>query len=380
MRKPLLFISLALFFSCSQSDTSDNPKSGNILENLSYAVDTVVVDPGEEIINLSMDLYYSDVSKDKKWLYHFDSENTHINAIDLENLSLDHTINFDKEGPDGVGSYISSIQALADENFLITTFRSSGIFNNQGKKVEDVTIKPNEYAGIEGEDEVELAYMLTSSEEQEYLFSLPGDFMVSGRDLLKLDKASKTGIAFDIPKLDLTAHFTLIKREGEFAEISMEDYFLEEFDKNLYISSSVTSEVYKYAFRTDSLSFYSFPQQIVPKKKTEFPIKEVSGDEEYKEQRNLVLSQITYSTLLRDKSRNLFFRIGSTVKASDVPEGKPSFEVYLIAFDDSMALVGETKIKNLKSIPSYPFFKDGKLYSYVNVEDELGFAVFTFNF
>ena len=45
-----------------------------------------------------------------------------------------------------------------------------------------------------------------------------------------------------------------------------------------------------------------------------------------------------------------------------------------------MDLLGETKINELKSVPSYPFFKDGKLYSYVNVEDELGFAVFTFDF
>ena len=31
-------------------------------------------------------------------------------------------------------------------------------------------------------------------------------------------------------------------------------------------------------------------------------------------------------------------------------------------------------------MPTHYFFKDGKLYSYVNAEDELGFAVFTFDF
>ena len=42
--------------------------------------------------------------------------------------------------------------------------------------------------------------------------------------------------------------------------------------------------------------------------------------------------------------------------------------------------IDTTKIENLKAEPRSYFWKDGKLYSYVNVEDELGFAVFTFNF
>jgi hypothetical protein len=43
-----------------------------------------------------------------------------------------------------------------------------------------------------------------------------------------------------------------------------------------------------------------------------------------------------------------------------------------------MELVGETLVNDLKSIPESAFFKDGKLWSYVNVDDELGFEVFTF--
>jgi hypothetical protein len=42
--------------------------------------------------------------------------------------------------------------------------------------------------------------------------------------------------------------------------------------------------------------------------------------------------------------------------------------------------LGEIYLPELKKVPDYPFFKDGKLWSYVNVDDELGFAVFTFDF
>ncbi|MBN3581616.1 DUF4221 family protein [Algoriphagus aestuarii] len=375
---PILF--LFVFASCGEKSNSESSEFVNILEDITFTVDTVVVDPGDEIINLSMGLYLSDISTDKKWLYQFDSENTTINAIDLNTLSLDHQLEFEKEGPDGVGTYVFSLQSLPNEQFMIAPFRSAGIFNNQGKKIEDVTPNPGQYSGIEEKDEVELSYLLTSSKDQKYLFSLPGDFLVSGRDLLKMNKETKTAKFIDIPELDLTEKFTLINRQGEYAEISMEEYFLEEIDKYLYISSSVTSDLYRYHLENDSLSFYSFPLKTTPKAKTEFPKTDVNSTQEYKEQKSIISSQITYSGLLWDEERKLFFRIGKIVMPSDIPDGKPTIEIYIIAFNTQMQLVGESKIDGLEDIIEYAFFKDGKLWSYVNVEDELGFAVFTFDF
>ena len=380
MKKLVPFSLLILIFSCSEKEGSESSESVNILKDITYSVDTVVVDPGEEIINLSMGLYLSDVSTDKKWLYQFDTENTIINAIDLNSLTLNHQIKFEKEGPDGVGTYVFNLQSLPNEHFMIAPFRSAGIFNNQGKKIEDITPKPGQYSGIEEQDDVELSYMLTSSKDQKYLFSLPGDFLVSGRDLLKINKETSTAKLIDIPELDMTEKFTLINRQGEYAEISMEEYFLEEFEKYLYISSSVTSDLYRYDLENDSLSFYSFPLKTVPRAKIEFPKTEVNSTQEYKEQKSKISSQITYSGLLWDEERKLFFRIGKIVIPSDIPDGSPSIENYLIAFDPQMQLVGESKIDGLEEIIEYPFFKDGKLWSYVNVVDELGFSVLTFDF
>ncbi len=81
-----------------------------------------------------------------------------------------------------------------------------------------------------------------------------------------------------------------------------------------------------------------------------------------------------------DETRELFFKIGSITTPSDTPGSPANIKVFLYAFDSKMKLVGETLIEGLNSLPEHPFFKDGKFWSYVNVEDELGFAVFTFNF
>ena len=52
---------------------------------------------------------------------------------------------------------------------------------------------------------------------------------------------------------------------------------------------------------------------------------------------------------------------------------------YLPLTNRSSSLVKRPSLK-LKAIPSDAFFKDGKLWSYVNVDDELGFAVMDFEF
>lgn len=51
-----------------------------------------------------------------------------------------------------------------------------------------------------------------------------------------------------------------------------------------------------------------------------------------------------------------------------------------MVFSQDLEFLGETKIEGLPSVPRDSFFKDGKLWSHVNVGDELGFAVMDFKF
>ena len=61
---------LALFavfaFSCAGEKESAENGSTNILADFSFSVDTVIIDPGEEIINLSQGIRRSALSENKK--------------------------------------------------------------------------------------------------------------------------------------------------------------------------------------------------------------------------------------------------------------------------------------------------------------------------
>ncbi|WP_439489336.1 DUF4221 family protein [Algoriphagus sp.] len=377
MKNLIPYLSLILLASCGEKSSSEKAESDNILDNLTYAVDTVVVDAGDELINLSMGLYYSDVSPDSKKLYQFSRNDHTLTIVDLDRLKIAKKIIFEKEGPNGIGASVSDFMALPEDKFMFSTFESAAIFDAQAVKLEEIKLKPDDFPEFDGED-YDLNFQLGISSNEQFLYALPGNFSATERDLALLDQSSNTAKMIDIPELDDTGKFTIILFSNGMGEVHLEKYFMEEYHEKLYLSSSVTSDLYRYDFQKDSLDFFSFPITVSPKKKTEYPKTEVSSKKEQQEESRKVQSQIAFKNLMWDESRKLFFRIGSITK-SDSPDMPAKTSVFLYAFDSDMKLVGETLINDLQHIPEYPFFKDGKLYSYVNVEDELGFSVFTFD-
>lgn len=119
--KHLLFFSLIiLFFSCSKPKTSENSHPKNILENLTFELDTIHIDPGNELIDLSGILLMEYDGADQ--LYVFQEKTAAIQEIDLLEKRLVNSFHFEREGPDGIGSFISNIQALPNKEFAIISY------------------------------------------------------------------------------------------------------------------------------------------------------------------------------------------------------------------------------------------------------------------
>ncbi|WP_194976759.1 hypothetical protein [Aquiflexum lacus] len=47
--------------------------------------------------------------------------------------------------------------------------------------------------------------------------------------------------------------------------------------------------------------------------------------------------------------------------------------------DEDFNLLGESDLSHLGSVPTFAFVKDGKIWYYVNVDDELGFVRMAFD-
>ncbi|SHO62117.1 DUF4221 family protein [Algoriphagus zhangzhouensis] len=383
MKKLLLLSSLAILAACSGKE-SENRESKNVLENFSFSVDTVVVDPGEEIINLAYGARLASTDESKTFYYLLDGNAGIVNKVNLDELKLVEMIPFEKEGPNGIGtSFHSSAIVLPGEEFLFTSFRNSGIFSKDGEKLKDLGLKPDEIEieGLDDNQKMNLNNQLTLTKNQITAFSLPSNFMQGTRKLVKIDLKESTGEVLSIPALDIIGKYNIILQSEEAVSVYAESINIQEIGDALYISGQTTNKIYKFNFSTDSLSLLEFDFSIVPNEK-EIPIQNtVSSQEEFDAQMDKALTQISFEKLIFDVSTNRFYRFGRIYEPKK--EGEERYtksKIFLFAFDDQLNLIGETEIPELDQVPTFPFFKDGKLWSYVNVEDELGFAVFTFNF
>ncbi|MHA7130420.1 DUF4221 family protein [Algoriphagus namhaensis] len=378
--KLLALVGAVLIFSCSEDKTSGENQTENILEGLTYTVDTVMVDSGEELLNLQWGLRLAVLNEGKNKIFLLNEVNTTLAEIDLDALKLAEIHQLEKEGPNGIGEYISDLSVLGGDRFMISSFRSSGIFNTSGEKLTDLNFSPKEIEGIESDDDMPMTNGLTINAEGTKAFALPGNFFEGTRDLAVVDVASKTGKLIDIPAMDIAGDFRIVLKSDEMMSVYVEEIDITPISDKIYITTSVSSDIYRYDPKLDSLELFSFTPTLFPSVKSGTVKNEVSSQEEFESEMKKLSTQVGFEKLLWDEESSRFYRFARKYYPREDEEAPRKVDVFLMAFDKDLNLIGEIQLDELKSVPSYPFFKDGKLWSYVNVEDELGFAVFTFDF
>ena len=342
----------------------------------------MVIDPSEEIINIKRGARFSTVSLDAQKYYYYDYDKTSIHEIDLETLKLTDVYPFSKEGPNSIGFNPPKIQPLSDERFL---FVSSGInvgtFNKKGEKEKSLKFNFREIEGLEEEGEGLITYNAQISENEKLLFALTRpDIVSSDVRLIILDPNTKIGKSLSLPEFIHTLNFKISLKTEKFFRGVGEAVNLNTLNDQLFITSTANSDTYIYDFQVDSLRLVEFPHQLVPNKKIAEVKNKVEDEAEFEAEWAKFKYQISFAEFLWDKERQQYFRFGYQLIPRDDPNLEDKSEVFLFAYDKDLNLIGESQLENVEYRFQSPFFKDGKLYSYVNVEDELGFAVFTFDF
>ncbi|MCC5936878.1 MAG: DUF4221 family protein [Lunatimonas sp.] len=100
MKNFTVICALFILLSCSENKSSSESDLGFLLSQ-----DTVMIDPKGGIINLRYGLTNPELSPDGKYLYHYTHGQAKFDKINLENFELEEMLQFEKEGPNGMGSY-----------------------------------------------------------------------------------------------------------------------------------------------------------------------------------------------------------------------------------------------------------------------------------
>jgi hypothetical protein len=380
MKKSPLYLGFLVLFSCGESEKV-KPGSNHIFENFSYTVDTLMIDTKDEIINLSRGLGISSLSQDRKYLYQFDDANTLINAINLETLLLEKQYPFEREGPNGIGPLIFKMQVIdRDQVFMGGYNFSYGLYTLEGEKIKDISLNRNDFEGLEELEDDALRSRPSLSKDGKYMISLPRDREGKKLELLAVDLEKKSGKVRKISAMEQALDYNLEFQIGNTIHYYGDAISVSFFEDGALISNAANNKIYFYNLELDSLTLVEYDFALVPNQKEKSIKREVSSLEEFRIEEGIVLTQITFGSLFYDQANKRFIRFGRIWGTRPTEDQKWKGEFFLFVFDQDLKLIGETKVEGIADIPISAFFKDGKLWSYVNVNDELGFAVFTFDF
>ncbi|OYX14052.1 MAG: hypothetical protein B7Z16_14930 [Algoriphagus sp. 32-45-6] len=342
-------------FSCGGA-SSEKAESGNILENLTFMVDTVMIDSKGKLFELRRGPHTSSVSEDGKYLYLFNSRTHQIQQINLDKLSWEKDLDFEVEGPNGISDMVLKTQILGNGTFLITAFNKLGIFSADGTKLKDLSISSLPIQT----DLQELEYSMVLSKDQNQLFSLPGVRFQGPRTFAKIDLQTYEIENFPIKEMDWIFELKV----GTANQVVFQEYMYLHETNNQILALSPSTSVKLHHRKTQFIGHIDIGPELAV----------------FEEEMRKYFMGMYFGPLIWQEDKQVYLRFGRKSNEIDESWQSTSSQVFMYAYDRDFNLIGEAELPKEIKYPRDFFFKDGKLWSYVNVADELGFAVMEFKF
>ena len=360
---------LVLTSACS---TEKSESSENFEFNLTQ--DTVVVDAGDGIIDLQYGLSYPELSNDGKYLFNYVFNQSKFDKINLETLTLEKTLQFEREGPNGMGSYIGGYSLNSEDQIMIWSYGLNAIFDQTGEKIKDLKLDkfgPEEIKGAESfpmrlvehpDDSSQIFGVFIKSEPREF-FIMKFDLEKETYQKISLSETEK----FDEFNMEFTGG-------GGFGIVPFPTVNAE----RIIITNSAFNEAYVYDMLLDSLYLIPWDSKLTGNKnETEMPS---SADaEEGMVFRRKFFESINFMDPKWDPISQQFIRMSyKNSYQEELDEyGEPKLlnsEVFLTVLDKNLKIIKETKLESYTKQPPRHFFLDNTIWLYENIDDELGFV------
>lgn len=368
----IVLAGLALLLSCTSRPDIIEQRS------FSYSIDTVKIDAKGEILYLQYDLYTSDYSDINGILYNFNDKTNELEQIDLKNLSLEKKIQFDKEGPNGTGFWTSQLHVLC-KNKLFLSGERTGVYNIHGEKLHifDWNTIAKEKGGILEEERV--FYQVANSNFPNQAFAIVVHDFANSVTLRQLVSSRETIKSYNIDPQENYKTYTL----GDLNNYNKWDprVYLKSIEDHIIVSHEYSNDFYVVFPAKDSVVSINYDSRIMPSKVS--PTTEgdlINSTEDRKIALRNYRNQITYGPIVFDKMNGRYVRLAASIQYGEeervgylLPEIKRSV-LYLSIFDKNLNHLLDQEIPELTQtgIPKY-FIREGALWMYVNIEDELGF-------
>ncbi len=368
--KPFLLLLVLSFilFSCGS-----NTEKGKIssYSDFKVLIDTIQVDPGDDILMAGAEIRNPGISKDNKWLYSWDQKNYAIEFVNLEEYKLEKKVHLEKEGPQGIGpNYFYRVDAFPNELFGFEDFESYRVYNLQGDLQRKISFEEDWIADqLKRSENFEL---YSVNEKGSILAGIPFDFNSFDPLLLLIDWENQKMNKVQLKEFDkLKKYSVLLKMDGKNMAISRQDIFMKFQGDSIIISNTAFNDVYLYNISTQNLKYVAYNQQIISNNKQKIYKNETSSEEEFNQIANEIRSEVEFTQFYYDESKQKYYRFASEVINTE--EEEPRIKVFVTIYDKKLKLIGEKELMTFKSAVTPLFIRDGAVHFYLNMEDELGF-------
>lgn len=369
MKPFVLGTCLLLVVACSEKKTQE---ANQACFNLSIS-DTLFVDPGDEILYLQDNLWGAQWVDDGRYLYNFDRRENAVEIINLDQMKLERKIRFEKEGPHGTGGYVQSMYYAGEGNIVFAENHQIGIFNRNATKLATHKVRDQEYVGdtlLENES-LEISGIL--DEDATHFITLYGEGFgqTLGIAKVRLKDYELTKIA--VPALVNLEKFRVELSGGPGISVAHPTTHKSYQSGRLLLSSNAVNELFIYDPKDDALQHFNFHSDIIPNSQKQNLKKKVNSSEEFNKVLEERAKDVAFMHFTYDRTNKRYYRLSQVFIGEGLDEYR--HKPILTIFDEDLNQLFETdKLPITKSYLRY-FAKDGKLYLYENIMDEMAFIV-----
>jgi hypothetical protein len=367
MERYYVFLFSIILYSCN-SGTEKKEFS----DQMTFTIDTVMVDAKEEFLFLNGNLSSAKICPENRYLYNYNWRDAKIEKVNLDELVFEKSIALAKEGPNGVGDYLSGFYVLENGKVLLQGRNSFFWVDEEGKLLDKVDFMKMEDSGLENSDFIGPQKIFNSSELVLYGFLM--NWEEDLYQITKVDLDKKTVEKTDHESLQKLKDYKInLMMDGRPAGGSGPHVIVSGSPEKVILSTSVANEALTMQGLDGVPIYHSFQSQLFPDVLKKPGKTQVESWEEIQEVVKEMRSEVNQGKFFADQDGN-FYRFSHKLKFSeDTEDSEPKAEVFLTIFDQDLNQLAESSVKELDFQPDFYFYKDGKIWIFKNIDDEMAF-------
>ncbi|EAZ81746.1 DUF4221 domain-containing protein [Algoriphagus machipongonensis] len=383
MRRLLPFLFLSLIFSCStKKEKVEVVPQNSVGFQFDYSLDTVIMDSGDSMPYLDMNLVSSDYDAAEGLFYNLDPGTARVDVYDIAEQKLIKHIQFDVHGPNGIRKYFpTGIKKIRNGDFIIRDYFEILRMGEDTQLKDSYRLQSHKLEGDDLGESQEVNGMGEIAEDGSYFASYYGYYPSNGRivGLAKVDLTTKSLQLIPVNFRDQSEKF-LIRweyREGK-STVVPEYKFITLDGRNFIATNSYKNELWYYYAANDSVVHRVYKSSLISNIKRGYFRKQVGSMQEFNLAKKRKFQEVVFGPIIKDPKNKRFYRYSREVQA-EPEEGGRYFRFVLSIFDENLNLIHEEKLDLSAFIPgeyfvNKTFVHEGMLYTFLKLENQIAFV------